>query len=101
MKYDTAQPYIASYVIVKKDNKLAFVLRKNTAWMNDYYGLPTGKIEKKENFSTGAMSEPLEEIGIRVQPKNMKFVHVVHRISAEGMDWVDTYFEVLKYEGEA
>lgn len=99
MSYDTAQPYIASYVLVRKDGKLAFVLRSNTDWMNNYYGMPSGKIEKNESFSAGAIRESLEEIGIRVTPQNLKFVHAMHRM--EGSDWVDVYFEVLSYEGEA
>ncbi len=48
--YDTAQPYIASYLIIRKEGKIAFVLRENTRWMNNHYGPPSGKIEKKRKF---------------------------------------------------
>ena len=100
MKYDTATPYITSYIIVRKQDKIAFVLRENTKWMNGYYGLPSGKVEKRESFSTAAVREALEEIGIAITPANLKFVHVMHRIHPEDNEWVDIFFEPLAYEGE-
>lgn len=95
--FDTATPYIASYVIIRKEGKIAFVLRSNTGWMNNYYGLPSGKTEKDESFSSGAIREAKEEIGISVKPEHLRFAHVMHR--NEGMDWVDVYFDVSEWEG--
>ena len=97
MMFHTATPRIASYVIVRKANKIAFVLRANTSWMNDYYGLPSGKVEKNESFSAGAIREALEEIDVMVKLDDLRYVHVMHR--HEGTDWVDVYFEVLKWQG--
>jgi ADP-ribose pyrophosphatase YjhB (NUDIX family) len=98
-KYTTAAPYVASYVLVKNnDGHIAFVLRSNTDWMNDYYGLPSGKVEKGESFSAGAIGEALEEIGINIHPADLEFTHVMHRF--EGRDWVDVYFTARKWQGE-
>lgn len=98
MNYNTATPYVASYVLVKKGGKVAFVLRSNTSWMNNYYGLPSGKVEKDESYLQAAVREAHEEIGIKVTPENLKFVHVMHR--REGSDWVDVFFEATNWEGE-
>lgn len=57
MIYATATPYIASFVILRKAGKIAFVLREHTKWMNGYYGLPSGKVEKNEAFSAAAIRE--------------------------------------------
>lgn len=95
--FDTASPFVASYVLVRKAGKIAFVLRSNTNWMDNHYGLPSGKIEKDESFSTGAIREALEEIGITIKPKDLRFTHVMHR--NEGLDWVDVYFEAMKWQG--
>lgn len=97
MSFDTATPYIASYVIVRKNNKIAFVLRSNTGWMNNHYGLPSGKVEKDESYSAAAIREAAEEIGIKIAPEDLRFVHVMHR--REGHDWVDVYFEADKWQG--
>ena len=108
MKYDTQRPYAASYVIVKNvEGKVAFVLRSNTSWMNNYYGLPSGKTEIGESFSEGAVREAKEEIGIDVNPKDITHAITVHRYSkkggwekdAEDMEWIDVYFEVKKWTG--
>lgn len=45
--YDIETPYTAVYLVFRKNNKVAFVLRSNTDWMEGYYGLPAGKVEKK------------------------------------------------------
>ena len=64
MSYDTARPYIASYVILRKDGKIAFVLRANTNWMNDHYGLPSGKVENNESYLQAAVREAKEEVAL-------------------------------------
>ncbi|MDB5184940.1 MAG: mismatch repair protein MutT [Candidatus Saccharibacteria bacterium] len=98
-KYDTAAPYIASYVLLRRDNTIAFVLRRNTQWMDGYYSLPSGKVEKMEAFSAGAIREAKEEVGVTIAPEDLRPVLTMHR---EGGDtqWVDVYFEVDKWEGE-
>lgn len=100
--YNTAQPYAASYLLVKKDGKFAFVLRSNTTWMNGYYGLPSGKVEKHESFSEAAIREGKEEIGIDVSPRDLKHVLTVHRFSVgnAAQEWVDTYFEIDTWQGD-
>lgn len=97
-KYDTQTPYCASYLIFRRDNLVAFVLRENTSWMNGYYGLPSGKVEKNEKFSDCAIREAREEIGISLKKDQIKYVLTVHR-KAEDV-WVDVYFEVIDWEGE-
>lgn len=98
MSYDTATPRVASYVIIRKANKIAFVLRSNTSWNNGHYGLPSGKVENDESYTQAAIREAKEEAGITIDPKDLKFVHVMHR--NEGSDWVDVFFEVAIWKGE-
>ena len=102
MSYDIASPYIASYVIVRKNGKIAFVFRSNTDWMKNHYGLISGKVEKDETFKQAAIREVKEEIGVIVKPENLKPILVVHRYepSKHATDWVDIYFDVNKWTGE-
>ncbi len=99
MSWDIATPYTASYVITRRDDKVVLTLRSNTDWMNHYYGLAAGKVEKNESFTQAAIREAKEEIGIDVKPEDLKHVLTIHRKS-EDKYWVDVFFEVEKWEGE-
>jgi ADP-ribose pyrophosphatase YjhB (NUDIX family) len=87
---------------MERDGKIAFVLRSNTPWMNGYYGLPSGKVEKKESFSECAVREIKEEVGVDVAKEDIEYVHTVHRHHENDKhgEWVDVYFWVTKWEGE-
>lgn len=97
-KFGTQTPYLASYVIVRKNGKVAFVMRSNTNWMNGYYGLPSGKVENHESCGAAAVREAMEEIGITVKESDLRFVHTIHR--HHETDWIDMFYEVTAYEGE-
>ena len=102
-KYNTATPYIASFVILKKNGKIAFVLRTHTGWMDGYYGLPSGKVEKGEAFTTAAIREAKEEVGATIQKEDLRYVLTMrrkHNGPGDATEWVDVLFEVTKWEGE-
>jgi len=98
-KFGTATPYIACFVLLRDGDKLACVLRENTGWMDGYYGLPSGKVEWGEPFSSGAVREALEEVGVTIKPEDLHHALTLHRHS-EDSDWVDVIFEVDAWEGE-
>lgn len=99
MKYDTATPYTAAYVILRQDDKIAFVLRNATGWMNGYYGLPSGKVEVGESFTAAAIREAREEIGVSLRPDQLAPVLTVQRKDKDSQ-WVDVYFVAATWEGE-
>lgn len=99
MKYDIATPYTAVYIVFRQDDKIAFVLRSNTDWMNDHYGLIAGKVEKDESFTAAAIREAQEEAGVRLKPDQLKLALTAHRKSRD-LVWVDMIFEASSWEGE-
>ncbi len=99
MKYNTATPYIASYVMLKKGNECLFVLRENTNWRNGYYGLPAGKVEKDETYLAAAVREAKEEAGVELKPEELQHVITCHRFE-DGDAWVDVVFEASKWTGK-
>jgi ADP-ribose pyrophosphatase YjhB (NUDIX family) len=79
------------------------VLRKNTGYMDEHYGLPAGKVEYAENYSKGAIREAKEEAGVDIKIEDLNFAHIAHRHGETGdefMDWVDVYFEASEWKGE-
>jgi ADP-ribose pyrophosphatase YjhB (NUDIX family) len=102
---EVARPYVACFSILRRGNKIAMVLRKNTGYMDGYYGLPAGKGEWFETFTTGASREAKEEAGVDIALEDLRFVHMVHRHAEDRstkkyMDWVDVYFEADTWVGE-
>lgn len=103
MSYDTQVPFIASYLIFEKDGKVAFLLRANTGWMDNFYGLPSGKVEKGESYIAAAIREANEEVGADLKPEDLELIHIAHRNEpseqANG-EWVDVFFRVKNWTGE-
>lgn len=102
MTYNTQTPFLASFVIFEKAGKFAFVLRENTDWMNNHYGLPSGKVEVNESFLQAAIREAKEEVGIVLKTKNLEIIHIMHRDekSKQARLWVDVYFRASNWDGE-
>ena len=101
MSYDTARPYLAVFVIIRKQDKIACLLRSGTDWMNGYYGLPAGKVEYGERATKGVVREALEKIGVTIKESELRLMHAVHRKATDDTDsWVDLIFETEQWEGE-
>lgn len=101
MSYDTARPYLACFIILRRGNKIAFIKRSNTDWMNGFYALPAGKAEVQESALLAAVREVKEEAGIDINKDDLRFVHVCHRKAKDvTMEWVDLFFEATKWDGE-
>lgn len=100
MKYDTATPFIASYLIFLKDDAIAFLLRENTGYADGMHGLPSGKVEQDETFIACAIREAKEEVGATVIAQNLDPVLTMHRKGKDGTYWVDVFFAVTEWEGE-
>lgn len=101
MSYDTARPYLACFIILRRGNKIAFIKRSNTDWMNGFYALPAGKAEIQEAALLAAVRESKEEVDITINPKDLKFVHVCHRKAEDQTkEWIDLFFEATRWQGE-
>jgi 8-oxo-dGTP diphosphatase len=103
MKYHAASPFIASFMIFRDQDKIAFLLRENTNWMNGRYGLPAGKVEPGESASQAAIREAKEELDVDIDPHDLKHLLTVYRTGhtpGEDRPWIDTIFEVTAWQGE-
>lgn len=89
----------ASYLILIKENNILLLKRANTGFMDGYYGLPAGHLDGNETAREGAAREFKEEIGIDVNPLDLKVVHVMHR-KAEKDERIDFFTITEKFSGE-
>jgi 8-oxo-dGTP pyrophosphatase MutT (NUDIX family) len=99
MTYDIATPYTAAHIILRRNGKIAFLLRQNTSWGDGYYGLISGKVDHGESYLQTAVREAKEEAGVGIKPADLKHVLTAHR-NLDSL-WVDVCFEAAKWQGEA
>lgn len=99
-EYDTARPYVASYVILRQAGQIAFVLRKK-GWMSGYYGLLSGKKEDEESPTICGAREAEEEGSVVIKPQDLAPVLTMSRYEKDSdLEWVDFFFEASEWEGE-
>lgn len=66
-----------------RDGKILLLRRANTAWNDGKYCFPAGHIELGESPSQACAREAFEETGVKIEPKDLKFLHVQYRHSAD------------------
>lgn len=92
----------ACYLLFRKGDKLLFVFREHTGYMDGNYSLPAGHVEEAETYMAGAMREAQEEVGLTVRQTDLRHVFTMHRWS-EGQNppaRTDVFFETTEWGGE-
>lgn len=90
---------VSSYLLLLKDGKVCLGQRKNTSYMDGYYGLISGHVEEGEAASTAMIREAREEGGIDIDPKDLECAHIMHRGSKDRLN-IDVFFACSNYAGE-
>lgn len=85
-------------LLLIKDNKVLLCRRANTGWEDGKYGFMAGHIDGNESFTTALCREAKEELGITVQPDDLRFVHMQHHTSSK--EYIYTYFTTSKWHGK-
>ena len=99
MKGTTNIPAVS--ILLRRNDKILFVLRSHTGWMDGHYALPAGHVEKGESFAQAACRELEEEVGIKIAPDQLAHVLTMHEHKpADHEVRVGVCFEVLDWNGE-
>jgi len=72
---------LVSCCILQKKNKILASKRKPQKIYSDCWEFPGGKLEKNESFQQAIIRELQEELGIRVEIKDLKDLTVIDNIS--------------------
>ncbi len=84
-------------LIIKEGNKICLGKRINTGHNDGYFSFPAGHVEVGESPKDGMVREAFEEVGIKIDPNDLKLLTVVYKQSRDEV--IDFVFEVEKYEG--
>lgn len=92
----------AVYLLLRRDDEVLLSLRANTGYQDGTYSLVAGHLDGDELATEAMIREAREEAGITVNSENLRFVHVVHRLSRNESDQerVDLFFECWDWEGD-
>lgn len=88
------------YLLLRKGDKVAFVLRQNTGFQDGDYGLVAGHAEASESFKQCVAREAYEEAGITTNTNLLKHVHTAHRYQSAENIRIDVYFETTQWQGD-
>lgn len=93
--------YVAVYAFIIKDDKILLNLRKKTGWMDGYYGLPSGHLEKEETLKAAIVREVQEEVGLTINETDLSLYHVMHRKDPiSKLQYIDFFFKIGYWQGE-
>lgn len=81
-----------------QDNKVLFVFRENTGKNDNLYGLIGGLVKENESVKEGLIREIDEEVGVKVNPQDMRLVHCISS-RENGIETVGCYFLIEKWIG--
>jgi 8-oxo-dGTP pyrophosphatase MutT (NUDIX family) len=89
---------VSAYLILRRDQEILLLLRKNTGYCDGLYGLVAGHVEDGESATAGMVREAYEEAGIIITAEQLKVVLVIHRKT--NRFGIDIFFECsTPYDG--
>jgi len=87
-----------AHLFLIRDGKILLARRFNTGYEDGNYSLPAGHHDGSESITYAMARETLEEIGIRINPSDLKMAHVMHKKQAD--ERIDFFFTTDKWLGE-
>lgn len=69
---------VAVHLILREDNKILLLKRKNTGFGDGNYSVVAGHLDGNETVKQAMKREAYEEAGILVEEKDLEIVHVMH-----------------------
>jgi len=91
----------AVYLVLKKEDQILLMRRSNTGYHDGDYALCAGHIEAGELPVESLVREVAEELGIKIEPRDVRLVYTLYRTKHdETGDRVDLFFEAAKWSGE-
>lgn len=88
-------------IILRKDDTVFLIQRRNTNWASGYWNFPGGLVEKDESLIQAAIRETQEEVGVLVSAHDFKLVHVLHvrKNESNTQDIIGFYFSADRWQG--
>ncbi|WP_249358005.1 NUDIX hydrolase [Nocardia cyriacigeorgica] len=86
------------HLLLRRGDEVLFGQRQNTGYEDGAWHLPSGHLEADESVIDALIREADEEIGVRINPADVEFTHVMHNSSSGGR--IAFFFIVETWTGE-
>lgn len=86
------------FVVLIQRVDICLLRRTGTGWMDGLFSQPAGGLEADETIVSAAIREADEEVGVRIAPSSLRYVHALHSLT-EGMDWMGHVFVATEWSG--
>ena len=86
-------------VLRRDDGRILLMRRANTGYGDGQLHLPSGHLEAGESIIDGVVREAREEVGVTVQPADLRYIHVMHRAAETGHDRLGLFFTTDTWDG--
>jgi len=93
----------AAYVVLRRGDEVLMLLRANTGYMDGFWAVPAGHVERGESAVAAAVREAREEVGVEIDPADLYPVTAMHRTGGNGDpidERIDFFFSTSKWTGE-
>lgn len=89
---------VAVHIFLMQEEQVLLLRRYHTGYEDGKYSVVAGHLEAGETVTQAAQREALEEVGIHIQPRDLRVVGVMQRKSND--ERVDFFFECRQWQGE-
>ena len=87
------------HVLLVRDGELLLTQRRGS-YGGGMWHLPSGKLDAGESLLAAAVREAEEEVGVRVEPDELRCVHTVHVAGSGPTPRLGVFFEACRWTGE-
>ena len=88
------------YVLLYRDDgKILLLERAHTGYADGQLCPASGHLEAGEDVVSGAVREAAEEVGVRINPADLEFAHVVHHRNGDGQGRIGFFFTARHWTG--
>lgn len=87
-------------ILRRRDGQILLAQRAGTGYADGRWNVPGGKLEAGEDVLTAAIREAREEVGVEIDPGDVRFVTVVHHRNPGGEARVGFFFTTDRWRGE-
>lgn len=86
-------------ILARSDGRILLAERAGTGYADGQLNLPSGKAEPGENVIDAAAREACEEVAVRLDPRHLRPVHVMHLRTPEGQTRIGWFFATSHWTG--